>query len=84
MYSFLKESLISASQIFTLNESLSRSLLYGALKGFDPHNYKAEVLKRNGVNQPVSRYDMYVHKSGEILLRRKGSSDFIRTGEYVK
>ncbi len=28
--------------------------------------------------------DVYVHKSGEILLRRKGSSDFIRTGEYVK
>jgi len=41
-------------------------------------------LKQNGINLPVSRYDMYVHKSGEILLRRQGTSTFIRTGEYIK
>lgn len=69
---------------FNANDSKTRDVKWWKDQGFDPHKFKAEVLKQQGMPPLVSRYDMYVHKSGEVLLRRKNTSDFIRIGEYIK
>ena len=44
--------------------------------GTDPHTFKADYLGKRA----VSHYDVYKqNKTGELLLRRKNSSEFIRT-----
>ncbi|BBU35272.1 hypothetical protein [Veillonella nakazawae] len=44
--------------------------------GTDPHAFKADYLGKRA----VSHYDVYKqNKTGELLLRRKNSSEFIRT-----
>ena len=43
----------------------------------DPHAFKADYVGKRA----VSHYDVYKqNKTGELLLRRKNSSEFIRTG----
>lgn len=45
--------------------------------GTDPHAFKADYVGKRA----VSHYDVYKqNKTGELLLRRKKSSEFIRTG----
>ena len=45
--------------------------------GTDPHAFKADYVGKRA----VSYYDVYKqNKTGELLLRRKNSSEFIRTG----
>ena len=45
--------------------------------GTDPHAFKADYVGKRA----VSHYDVYKqNKTGELLLRRKNSSEFIRTG----
>ena len=45
--------------------------------GTDPHAFKADYVGK----QAVSHYDVYKqNKTGVLLLRRKNSSEFIRTG----
>ena len=45
--------------------------------GTDPHVFKADYVGKRA----VSHYDVYKqNKTGELLLRRKISSEFIRTG----
>ena len=45
--------------------------------GSDPHAFKADYVGKRA----VSHYDIYKqNKTGELLLRRKNSSEFIRTG----
>ena len=45
--------------------------------GSDPHAFKADYVGKRA----VSHYDAYKqNKTGELLLRRKNSSEFIRTG----
>ena len=45
--------------------------------GSDPHAFKADYVGKRA----VSHYDVYKqNKTGELLLRRKNSSEFIRTG----
>ena len=45
--------------------------------GTDPHAFKADYVGKRA----VSHYDIYKqNKTGELLLRRKNSSEFIRTG----
>ena len=44
--------------------------------GSDPHAFKADYVGKRA----VSHYDIYKqNKTGELLLRRKNSSEFIRT-----
>lgn len=44
--------------------------------GTDPHAFKADYVGK----RVVSHYDVYKqNKTGELLLRRKNSSEFIRT-----
>ena len=45
--------------------------------GTDPHAFEADYVGKRA----VSHYDVYKqNKTGELLLRRKNSSEFIRTG----
>ena len=45
--------------------------------GTDPHAFKADYVGKRA----VSHYDVYKqNKTGELLLSRKNSSEFIRTG----
>ena len=45
--------------------------------GTDPHAFKADYVGK----RVVSHYDVYKqNKTGELLLRRKNSSEFIRIG----
>lgn len=45
--------------------------------GTDPHASKADYVSKRA----VSHYDVYKqNKTGELLLRRKNSFEFIRTG----
>ena len=45
--------------------------------GTDPHAFKGDYVGKRA----VSHYDVYKqNKTGELLLRRKNSSEFIRTG----
>lgn len=47
--------------------------------GIDPHELKQDTLNSLNINEPISHYNLFVDKSGDIWLQKNGASTWIDT-----